>query len=339
MNDIPFILTVGEPAGIGPDLIIELSFHPIDIPWIVLSPPELLQQRAHLLGKTIYLQDVTDVKLQWSHRLPGTVYFIPLHTPQPVVPKQLNMANVPFVLESLRRAYQWCCSGSAQGMVTGPVHKAIMQHSGISFTGQTEFLANLAHVDKTVMMLMSAQLKIALLTTHLPLRKVADAITSTGLAATIQILHAALQRQFAIARPRILVCGLNPHAGEDGTLGREEIDIIEPTLQALREQGLWLRGPVSADTAFTSEHLTEVDAVLTMYHDQGLPVIKYASFGEVVNVTLGLPIIRTSVDHGTALDLAGTGRARVNSLRAALKVAHLMAQHSRQGNGGVHETR
>lgn len=229
------------------------------------------------------------------------------------------------MLETLTRAGQGCLDGTFAGMITAPVHKGVINQAGIAFSGHTEFLAELTHTQQVVMMLATRGLRVALVTTHLPLKDVAAAITTERLERVIRILHADLQSKFGIAEPRILVCGLNPHAGEGGHLGREEIEIIEPTLERMRTQGVNLIGPLPADTLFTPKYLEHADAVLAMYHDQGLPVLKFKGFGAALNVTLGLPIIRTSVDHGTALDLAGTGKVDIGSLQVALETAYQMA--------------
>jgi 4-hydroxythreonine-4-phosphate dehydrogenase len=244
----------------------------------------------------------------------------------PVRAGQLDTANGPFVLETLTRAAQGCLAGDFAGMITAPVHKGVINDSGIAFSGHTEFLADLTATEQVVMMLATRGLRVALVTTHLPLRDVADAITVERVERVTRILHADLRDKFGLPQPRILVCGLNPHAGEGGHLGREEIELIEPTLERLRGEGMDLRGPLPADTLFTPKYLEHCDAVLAMYHDQGLPVLKYKGFGAAVNVTLGLPIIRTSVDHGTALDLAGTGRIDTGSLQVALETAYQMAE-------------
>jgi 4-hydroxythreonine-4-phosphate dehydrogenase len=238
----------------------------------------------------------------------------------------LNAANGRYVLDILRRAVAGCLSGEFAGLVTGPVHKGVINEAGVDFTGHTEFLAELTGTPRVVMMLAGGGMRVALATTHLPLWEVADAITQDSLTATLRILHGGLMRDFGLAAPRILVAGLNPHAGEGGHLGREEIEVIEPVLQRLRGEGMDLVGPLPADTLFQRKNLESADAVLAMYHDQGLPVLKHASFGEGVNITLGLPIIRTSVDHGTALDLAGSGRVDPGSLGVALDTAWAMAR-------------
>jgi 4-hydroxythreonine-4-phosphate dehydrogenase len=242
-----------------------------------------------------------------------------------VEPGQLNSDNAHYVLQTLTRAGQGCLDGHFAGMITAPVHKGVINEAGIAFSGHTEFLAELNHTPQVVMMLATHGLRVALVTTHLPLRDVADAITPERIRRVARILDHDLRTKFGISQPRILVCGLNPHAGEGGHLGREEIEIIEPTLAQLRDEGINLIGPLPADTLFTPKHLEHCDAVLAMYHDQGLPVLKYKGFGAAVNITLGMPIIRTSVDHGTALDLAATGKIDCGSLQVALETAYQMA--------------
>lgn len=316
-------ITAGEPAGIGPDLCLWLTGH--DQPLVVIADKSLLQQRAALLGIDIQLHDYTADKPHESGKL--SVLHIPLH--HPVQAGKLDSANSPYVLETLRRAVQGCLSGEFSGMVTAPVHKGIINDAGIPFTGHTEFLAELTHTPQVVMMLGGGGMRVALATTHLPLREVAEAITAPLLESVLRIMQRDLQRRFGIAHPRILVAGLNPHAGEDGHLGREEIEVMIPVLNKLRAEGFNVSAPLPADTLFAAHRLRECDVVLTMYHDQGLPVLKHASFGEGVNITLGLPIIRTSVDHGTALELAGTGKANVGSLLEAIKVATEMVLHER----------
>jgi 4-hydroxythreonine-4-phosphate dehydrogenase len=248
-------------------------------------------------------------------------------TPATVAPGQLNPSNGSYVLDTLRRAVAGCQEGEFAGLVTGPVHKGVINEAGVPFTGHTEFLAELTHTPRVVMMLAGGGMRVALVTTHLPVAAIAAAITREAVEETLLILHAALRRDFGIPAPRILVAGLNPHAGEGGHLGREEIEVIEPVLERLRGEGMNLAGPLPADTLFQRKYLESADAVLAMYHDQGLPVLKHASFGEGVNVTLGLPIIRTSVDHGTALDLAGTGQVNDGSLRVAIATAREMARN------------
>ena len=233
----------------------------------------------------------------------------------------MNQENAAYVISCLEQATQYCLKGDAHALVTGPVHKSIINDAGIEFSGHTEFLAHRCHVSHVIMLFVTNQMKVALATTHLPLSQVAQAITTEKLISLLHLLHAELQTRFQIKNPHIIVCGLNPHAGEQGHLGREEIETIEPALNALRKQGLTITGPLPADTVFTEKYLKNADAILAMYHDQALPVVKYQGFGNAVNVTLGLPIIRTSVDHGTALDIAGTGKADAGSLEAAIKLA------------------
>lgn len=326
---LPFALTPGEPAGIGPDLCLLLAREQQPAALVVVASQALLLERARELGLSIELISVTPGSLPNTPATAGSLYVwdTPLHAE--VAAGQLNVQNGHYVLETLRRAGQGCRDGLFAGMITAPVHKGVINEAGIAFSGHTEFLAELTETPQVVMMLATRGLRVALVTTHLPLREVADAITADRLGRVARILHADLRDKFGITNPRILVCGLNPHAGEGGHLGREEIEVIEPALQALRGEGLNLIGPLPADTLFTPKHLDHCDAVLAMYHDQGLPVLKYKGFGSAVNVTLGLPIIRTSVDHGTALDLAGTGRVDTGSLQVAIDTALEMARSSR----------
>lgn len=319
----PIALTAGEPAGIGPDLCVMLAQQPRDAVIVVLADPELLRQRARQLGLPLHITEYsgpTDVALAAGQL---TVLPIPLRTPAEA--GLLNPDNATYVLELLKQATAACQHGGFSAMVTAPVHKGIINEAGIAFTGHTEFLAELTHTQRVVMMLATEGLRVALATTHLPLSEVSRAITPELLDEVITILHRELVQRFGIEQPRILVCGLNPHAGEGGHLGSEEIEIIEPVLEQLRETGIQLVGPLPADTIFTPRYLKKADAVLAMYHDQGLPVLKHLGFGRAVNITLGLPIIRTSVDHGTALELAGTGRAETGSLEYAIQVATEMA--------------
>ncbi len=316
-------LTPGEPAGIGPDLAIQLAQETLPVELVAFADPDLLETRAARLGLPLRLIPHD------PHRPPrlgntGELSIAPVPLRAPAHAGRLDPANADYVLDTLRLAARACLSGELAGLVTGPVHKGVINEGGVSFTGHTEFLAELSD-GHPVMMLATGHLRVALATTHLPLREVADAIDQPLLEKVCRILDHDLRVRFGIASPRILVAGLNPHAGEGGHLGREEIDIIEPVLARLRAEGLDLIGPLPADTLFTRDRLQGADAVLAMYHDQGLPVLKYAGFGEAVNITLGLPLLRTSVDHGTALELAGTGRARVMSLRQAVLMAHTMA--------------
>ncbi len=315
-------VTPGEPAGIGPDLVVALAAARRDSDWVAVADPELLTARARLLNLPLVLE--TDA----AHptRMPGRLTVVPVALEAPVAPGCLAVANAPYVLRTLEVAADGCLDGTFTGMVTGPVQKSVINDAGIAFSGHTEFLCERARArgagaGDVVMMLIAGTLRVALATTHLPLRDVPDAITRSLLTRRLTILIDDLTRRFGIDSPRLLVAGLNPHAGESGHLGREELDVIGPVCDAARGAGHRVRGPLPADTLFTPEMLADADAVLAMYHDQGLPVLKHAGFGEAVNVTLGLPFVRTSVDHGTALDLAGTGRARVGSFAAALALA------------------
>ena len=310
-------LTAGEPAGIGPDLCIALSHQELPCRLSVLGDIDVLRARAAQLD--VHVNFITTETIP-AHQ-PGSLHVRHLPVAALVTPGVLDARNSAHVLALLDAALAGCMDGTYHAVVTAPVHKGIINDAGFAFTGHTEYLADHSGTQKVVMMLAGGGLRVALATTHLPLREVADAITPELLTEVIRILHDDLQNKFGIALPRILVAGLNPHAGESGHLGREELDIIEPTLDRLRAQGLNLVGPLPADTLFSRIRHDPCDAVLAMYHDQGLPVLKYASFGAGVNITLGLPFIRTSVDHGTALDLAGSGRAEVGSLLMAIEVA------------------
>ncbi|MDR2189349.1 MAG: 4-hydroxythreonine-4-phosphate dehydrogenase PdxA [Azonexus sp.] len=318
-------VTSGEPAGIGPELCLRLSEWQGDAQPVLLADRALLQQRAEQLGLAARLRDYRSDQTPQ----PGVLDVLHLPLNKPAVPGQLDPANAPHVLALLDRALAGCQSGEFAAMVTAPLHKGVINAAGIPFTGHTEYLAAKTATPRVVMMLAGdtgrGPLRVALATTHLPLQDVPAAITPLALEQTLRILHDDLRDKYGIAQPRILVAGLNPHAGEGGYLGREEIDVIAPVLAKLRGAGLNLSGPHPADTMFTSPVLAGGDAVLAMYHDQGLTVLKYATFGHGINVTLGLPIIRTSVDHGTALDLAGTGQADPGSLFAALTEAARMA--------------
>lgn len=319
------VITPGEPAGIGPDLCIELLQRPHDCEILLACDPALLMARACLLGLPIHY-DLFNAALSPTPQTAGSVKLIPVPLAAPVIAGQLERANAPYVLETLQVAVTACLQGECAALVTGPVHKGIINDAGIAFSGHTELLAELTHTAMPVMMLAAPGLRVALATTHLPVSQVSAAITKERLENVLTVLHHDLKIRFAIADPRILVCGLNPHAGEGGHLGREEIDVIQPVLDKLRAHGIPMRGPLPADTLFTPPYLTQCDAVVAMYHDQGLPVLKHMGFGQAVNITLGLPIIRTSVDHGTALDLAGSGRASATSLEAALLCALEMAE-------------
>ncbi|HKM14954.1 MAG TPA: 4-hydroxythreonine-4-phosphate dehydrogenase PdxA [Marinospirillum sp.] len=314
------LVTCGEPAGIGPDLIALQAAKHWSADWVVVADPQLLANRAQQLGLSLKIKIVSADNLAKACAV-NEVKVLPVALRTPVTAGQLNPANAAYVLETLELATDLCLQKKAKGIVTGPVHKGVINEAGIPFTGHTEFLQQRCGCEQVVMLLATAELRVALVTTHLPLREVADAITPERITQITRILHHDLQTRFGYEKPRILVCGLNPHAGEGGYLGREEIDIIEPTLEKLRAEGLTLIGPLPADTLFTEKILQQGDAILAMYHDQGLPVLKHRGFGRAANITLGLPIIRTSVDHGTALDLAGTGVADTGSLITALHYA------------------
>jgi 4-hydroxythreonine-4-phosphate dehydrogenase len=318
-------VTPGEPAGSGPDLLVTLAQEAQTHEIVAIGDPALLQERAQLLGLPLRLREIN---LQEAARAsaPRELAVWPIALAQTAVAGKLNVSNAPYILQTLDAAIEGCLAGQFAALVTGPVQKSIINDAGIAFSGHTEYLADKTQTDKVVMMLATEGLRVALATTHLPLKDVAAAITKAELTEVIEILQRDMQLQFGISQPRILVCGLNPHAGEGGHLGREEIDVIEPVLIGLRARGMNLIGPLPADTLFTPKYLDNADAVLAMYHDQGLPVLKYKGFGQAVNITLGLPIIRTSVDHGTALDLAGTGKADLGSLRTALTYALAMVQ-------------
>lgn len=313
-------LTPGEPAGIGPDLVVSLAqtAQPHEI--VAIADPELLQTRARLLGLPLRIRTL-NLHEPARPSAAGELVVLPVALAAEVVAGQLNVTNAGYILRTLDAAINGCVAGDFAALVTGPVQKSVINDAGIAFSGHTEYLADKTATPKVVMMLATQGLRVALATTHLPLKDVAAAINEPELVQVISILQRDLQQQFGIAQPRIYVCGLNPHAGEGGHLGREEIEIIAPTLEKLRAQGINLIGPLPADTLFTPKYLDNADAVLAMYHDQGLPVLKYKGFGQAVNITLGLPIIRTSVDHGTALDLAASGKADLGSLRTALSYA------------------
>ena len=320
-------VTSGEPGGIGPELCLRLQARKFQARIVVLADRALLEQRARLLGGRV---DLVDYRPQTATGAGVELLHCPLAVP--AMPGALDPANAPYVLALLDRALAGCRTGEFAAMVTAPVHKGIINQAGIPFSGHTEYLAAKTATPRVVMMLAGdtpqGPLRVALATTHLPLRAVADAIDATVLEETLRIVHADMRRKYGIASPRILVAGLNPHAGEDGYLGREEIDTMAPVLARLRAEGMQLTGPLPADTMFTPPILTQGDCVLAMYHDQGLTALKYATFGNGINVTLGLPVIRTSVDHGTALAIAGKGTADPGSLFAAVNEAIRMASRS-----------
>ena len=316
-------LTPGEPAGIGPDLVIQMAQTAHSSQIIVIGDPDLMQQRAELLQLPLELIEFNP-SADATPQQAGQLHIQPVSLATGVKPGKPDPANANYLLTTLRLATESCLQGIFDALVTGPLHKGIINQSGIPFTGHTEYLADLCR-SNPVMMLAIPELRVALATTHLPLAEVSRQITHRSLERVITILHRELIRRFALPKPRILVCGLNPHAGEEGYLGREEIDTIIPVLEKLRQQGMELIGPLPADTLFTQEILAQGDAVLAMYHDQGLPVLKHWGFGQAVNITLGLPIIRTSVDHGTAFELAGSGKAKTGSLENALQMATQMS--------------
>ena len=324
---LPLAVTPGEPAGIGPEIVLR-SARVARAPGpalVAVADPELLTRTSKRLRLAVEL-------IEWDGQqeaLPaGQLYVLPSTLTETETPGELNPANARYVLDTLTSAAQGCLDGQFSGMVTAPVHKGIINDAGIEFSGHTEFLAELADVDRVVMMLATSDLRVALATTHLPLREVPDTLTTELLVDVIGILQSDLKRRFGLAEPNILVCGLNPHAGEGGHLGTEDDAIIEPAVRHWQDRGLAITGPLPADTAFTRPRLEHADAVLAMYHDQGLPVLKYAGFGKAINVTLGLPFVRTSVDHGTALDIAAAGGADESSLLEAITQATRMVSEA-----------
>lgn len=328
-NNHRVVITPGEPAGIGPDLCVALAQRDWPVELVICADADLLLNRAAMLGLPLELLPYQSASPATPQRA-GTLTLLAINAPQQVQPGHLDVANGAYVLETLTRACDGCLAGEFVALITGPVHKGVINDGGIAFTGHTEFFAERAGCERVVMMLATEELRVALATTHLPLKDVSAAITRDSLHEVISILHQDLQQKFAIARPHIFVCGLNPHAGEGGHMGREEIDVITPALDELRAQGIQLTGPLPADTLFQQKYLQHADAVLAMYHDQGLPVLKYQGFGRAVNITLGLPFIRTSVDHGTALELAGRGTADAGSFITALNLAITMIKSSNE---------
>ena len=329
----PFIPTIcitgGEPAGIAPDIILKALQQPFAARIAVLSSNTLLTQRAKQLGleaKIISHENGQEIP---PHK-EGEIQLIPVEHHAAVVPGKLDVKHAEFVLNTLELAADGCLTGQFDAIVTPPVHKGILCETGTHFSGHTEFFQQKCQSEQVVMMLATEGLKVALATTHLPLKDISSAITQESLTQVIEALNHDLISRFGLERPRILVCGLNPHAGEDGHLGMEEIETIIPVLTRLNEQGMDLVGPLPADTLFSPKNLENCDCVLAMYHDQGLPVLKYKGFGNAVNITLGLPIIRTSVDHGTALELAGTGKANEGSLIIAINHAIEMANNAKK---------
>ena len=321
---LPLYVTSGEPAGIGPDICLSLANRVDERPIVVLADLNLLQQRAAMLK--LELELIAYIGQQQSSAV-GQLYVEHVAVNEPVIEGELNPNNSAYVLEQLRRSADYAMSGQSVGVATAPVQKSVINDAGIAFSGHTEYYQEFAGVARVVMMLATKTLRVALATTHLPLRAVADAITVERLHQVIDILLHDLKTKFKISQPKVLVCGLNPHAGEGGYLGMEEIEVINPVLESYRTQGIDLSLSLPADTLFTPENLKDADAVLAMYHDQGLPVLKSQGFGEAINITLGLPFIRTSVDHGTALSLAGTGQAKSSSLNVAVDLALDLARH------------
>ncbi|MGK6328416.1 4-hydroxythreonine-4-phosphate dehydrogenase PdxA [Erwinia sp. DT-104] len=329
LSNMRVAITPGEPAGIGPDVTLQLAQRDWPVELVVVADPALLRERAAKLGLPLTLRDYQP-GVAARPQAAGTLTVLPVSAPQPVKAGELCVANGHYVLDTLAHACDGCLNGEFAALVTGPVHKGVINDAGIPFSGHTEFFAERAGCARVVMMLATEALRVALATTHLPLKDVSAAITRDSLHEVINILHADLQSKFGLAQPHIFVCGLNPHAGEGGHMGREEIDVIIPALDELRRSGIQLTGPLPADTLFQPKYLQHADAVLAMYHDQGLPVLKYQGFGRAVNITLGLPFIRTSVDHGTALELAGQGNADAGSFITALNLAITMIKSSNE---------
>ena len=319
-------ITPGEPAGIGPDLVIKIAQQDWPTQMIIVGSIELLQTRAKLLNLPLIIKEYDASETPVAHQA-GTLTVLPVSLDDECIPGELNANNGRYVVETLRIACEKNISGEFDAVVTGPVHKGLINKSGIPFSGHTEYFANQANCSDVVMMLATEGLRVALVTTHIPLAYVAKAITHERLQKVTRILHQDLITKFGIPNPTIYVCGINPHAGEDGHLGREEIDVMIPALEELRQEGMSLIGPLPADTIFQEKYLVNADAILSMFHDQGLPVLKFKGFGSSVNITLGLPFIRTSVDHGTALDLAGSNQVDIGSLNEAIRTAITLANN------------
>ncbi|PVZ89131.1 4-hydroxythreonine-4-phosphate dehydrogenase PdxA [Serratia sp. S1B] len=328
-NTKRIVITPGEPAGVGPDLIATLAQQDWPVELVVCADPALLLARARQLALPLTLREYRPEQPAQPQQA-GSLTVLPVAVRAPVVAGELNVANSGYVVETLARACDGCLSGEFAALVTGPVNKGIINDGGVPFSGHTEFFAERSHCSRVVMMLATEELRVALVTTHLPLLAVPGAITLQSLDEVITILDRDLKTKFGIPQPQIYVCGLNPHAGENGHIGREELDVIIPALELLRHRGIQLVGPLPADTLFQPKYLQHADAVLAMYHDQGLPVLKYQGFGRAVNITLGLPFIRTSVDHGTALELAGCGTADAGSFKTALNLAIKMIINSNE---------
>lgn len=323
-------ITPGEPAGIGPDLTLQLAQQEWSAQIVAIASAELLKKRAEQLGLDVDLLPY-DPKVKATPQKKGTLHIIDVALKDEVVCGELNAKNGHYVVETMRIACEKNMTGEFDAIVTGPVNKGIINKSGISFSGHTEYFAQESNTADVVMMLATKGLRVALMTTHIPLAYVSKAITYDRVIKVTEILHNELKSKFGIKDPCIYVCGLNPHAGEDGHLGTEEVTTITPALNELRERGMDIVGPLPADTLFQEKYLKKADAVLAMFHDQGLTVLKYKGFGRAVNITLGLPFVRTSVDHGTALDLAGTGQADCGSFKVALNEAiKLAAEHNNE---------
>jgi len=328
--------TPGEPAGIGPDLGVMLTQGPLPCELIAVCDPELLSRRAKALALDIEIVEF-DPENAVRKKSPGLIRVVPVPLKAPETPGQTDPENSRYVIDTINLATQLCLDGTVDAMMTGPVHKGVINDAGIPFSGHTEHIADITG-GHPVMMLSTPGLRVALATTHIPVHRISQTITQNRLGSVLSILHGDLRSRFGIRNPRILVCGLNPHAGEGGHLGHEEIEVISPVLERFRKRGIQAIGPLPADTLFTPQHLQNADAVLAMYHDQGLPVLKYAGFGQAVNITLGLPIVRTSVDHGTALELAASGNISTGSAHYALEVAMEMCRAESTGSPDEHRT-
>lgn len=321
-------ITPGEPAGIGPDLVVSIAQQAWPVQLVVVASKELIKQRAKQLNLPLVLIDY-DANQDATPQVAGTLTVLDIPLAQPCIAGTLDTNNGAYVVETLKVASDKNMSGEFEAIVTGPVHKGLINKSGVPFSGHTEYFAHQANCSDVVMMLATKGLRVALVTTHIPLAYVAKAITFERLQKVTRILHKDLQSKFGIKSPKIYACGINPHAGEDGHLGREEIEIMEPAFAELKEEGINVIGPLPADTIFQEKYLEDADAILSMYHDQGLPVLKYKGFGSSVNITLGLPFIRTSVDHGTALELAGVGEADSGSMIEAISSAISLVNSSK----------
>jgi len=321
-------ITPGEPAGIGPDLAITIAQQAWSVEVVVVASKDLIAQRAKELNLAVTLIDY-DASIEAKPQQAGTLTILDIPLAQPCIAGTLDINNGAYVVDTLKIASDKNMSGEFDAIVTGPVNKGLINKAGVPFSGHTEFFAHQANCSDVVMMLATEGLRVALVTTHIPLAYVSKAITFERLQKVTRILHQDLKTKFGISSPKIYACGINPHAGEDGHLGREEIEIMNPAFDELRSEGIEIIGPLPADTIFQEKYLADADAILSMYHDQGLPVLKYKGFGASVNITLGLPFVRTSVDHGTALELAGTGQAESGSMMEAMKSAISLANSSK----------